>query len=163
MMNNQRGFSLLELLIAMIISSIALLGAAAPFIAERSFWASGKRQVEAQRDAQMALRSMARFARQGNGYVIGGSSGNVTIVFTRPSGNVCFEGGPTFNNGQLRRFDGTCGSPAPTILIDGVRSKVTQLVFTSVTTNKLVNIQLQVTRENQQNETLQTDLFLRNA
>ncbi len=154
---------MLELLIAIIISSIALLAATMPFIAERVFWNTGRRQTEAQRDAQMVFRSMASFARESSSFTTGGSSGDVTLAFTRASGNVCFEGGSTFNSGQLRRFDGACGGPAPTILIDGVRSKVTQFVVTQVTANKLVNVQLQITHENRQNETLQTDLFLRNA
>lgn len=156
---NQRGLTLIELLITIIISTIALLGATAPFIAERSFWASGKRQTEAQRDAQMALRSMARFARQGNGYVPTGDGHSVTFNFAGCNRQFQLAGA---NNDQLLMVDNCVAPPKNVTLIDGVRSKVTQLVFTNVT-SKLVNIQLQVTRENRQNETLQTDLFLRNA
>ena len=156
---NERGVTLVELMVTMVLGTIVLLAAVMPFIAERSFWATGRRQAEAQRDAQMALRAMARTARQGQGYTVNGTSDLLTLNFTGCNRQFQRSGAA---NEKLLLVD-NCVAPATTqTLIDGTKSRVTQLAFTAVT-SKLVTIQLQVTHENQRNETMQTNLFLRNA
>ena len=153
------GVTLLELLIAMIIGSIAFFALAVPFVAERSFWNTGARQAEAQRDAQFVLRAIARIARQSSGYAI--SEGGAKITFTTPGGPAsCVRGGATYS-GQMHLYE-DCGVSPQLMLIDGVRSRVTTLAITAVTSS-LVHIQLRVTHQNQQDEQLDTDLFLRNA
>lgn len=158
----QKGASLIELMITVIIGAIAMMALAVPFIAERSFESSGRRQAEAQRDAQMAMRSMSRAARDSSGYTITAGANSTKIDFVRPCGAMSFEGGPTFNGGQIRWVD-ACVSPSNTIiLIDGVRSRVTALTATAVSP-KLIRLNLGVTYQNQQSELLETDVFLRNA
>ena len=158
--NHEQGVTLVELLITIALSAIVLLAAAIPFVAEKSFWAAGRRQAEAQRDAQMAMRALAHMARQGQGYTVAGTGDSITVNFA--GCNRQFQRGGADPH-QLLMID-NCVAPAKTMtLIDGVKSQVTQLVFTPVVANKLVTIQLQVTHENQKNETLQTNLFLRNA
>ena len=159
---NRRGVTLIELLMAIVIGTIAFFALAMPFIAERSFWNSGRRQAEAQRDAQMGLRAMARVARQSTSYAV--SQGGAQVAFTPPSGGSpsCFRGGPAFGN-QLLLFANTTCTGSPLVLIDGNRSRVTSLIMTSITPNRLVQVQLQVTHQNQRTELLATNLFLRNA
>ena len=158
---NQRGLTLMELMIAMIIGSIALLAFTIPFVAQRSFLVSGRRQTEAQRDAQIAFRSMALAAREGTSYLVNPTGSAITINYTFLGCNRQFQLGGAANS-QLLLID-NCAVPAQVVtLIDGIRSRVTQLVFTPVTI-RLVNIQLQVTHEGRENELLQTQLFLRNA
>lgn len=166
---DEQGFSLIELLVAVIITSIAFFGLAMPFIAERSLWGSGKRQSEAQRDAQMITRAIARVARESQSYTLGGSAGDRTLLFTRPDGTtICFRGGSTFNNGQLQRLEPLCTSSGSS-LIDGVRSRVMDFTPTSIN-GKLARVQLQVAHQNlpsyanepEKNEILKTDIFLRN-
>ena len=62
---NRRGVTLIELLITVMIGAIAMFALVPPFIAEGNFFRKGKRQTEAQRDAQMVLRAMARAVREG--------------------------------------------------------------------------------------------------
>ncbi|MBI4167504.1 MAG: type II secretion system protein [Candidatus Aenigmarchaeota archaeon] len=167
----ETGFSLIELLITMIITSIAFFGLAMPFIAERSSWGSGKRLSEAQRDAQMITRAIARVARESNDYSFPiNNPGHVKITFATPCGNLSFEGGESFNNGQLHRLD-ECVSPTGTaVLIDGVRSRVSEFAPTTIVAKKLVRIRLNIahknissfTNEPERNEILNTDIFLRN-
>ena len=155
---NERGFSLIELMIVMIISAIAMISIAPAFMTERSFWAQGNRQAAAQRDAEMALRAIARVARQSNNYVINANQ----ITFTTPAG--CTRQFQTAGaaNDQLQLVD-NCIAPSETVtLIDGVRSDVTQFMTTSITT-RLVQIQLRVTRENREHAQMQTQIFLCNA
>lgn len=157
---HERGVTLVELMVTMVLGAIVLLAAVMPFIAERSFWAAGRRQAEAQRDAQMAMRALAHMARQGQGYAVAPTGDSITVNFT--GCNRQFQRGGADPH-QLLMVDNCVAPSKTTTLIDGVKSQVTQLVFTPVVANKLVTIQLQVTHENQKNETLQTNLFLRNA
>ena len=153
----RRGFTLIELLIAMLISGIAFFGLVVPFVGERSFWMSGSRQTEAQRDAQIGLRAMARVARESSLYTVNGAG---DITFTTGCGTHRFQGGPTFGS-QLRLIDG-CAGGATRVLIDGGRSQVTTFTVTAVN-SRLVRIQLVVTHQNQGVEQMETELFLRNA
>ena len=155
---NKHGVTLVELLIALVISSIAFFGLALPFIAERVFWAGGTQQTEAQRDAQIGMRAIARAVRQSKSCVIT-APGDVTFTITA----TCihrFRGGPTFGN-QLRHTE-TCSGGSTTTLIDGGRSRVTQFTVTKVGT-KLVRVRLVVTNQARGIEDMETEFYLRNA
>ena len=161
-----RGVSLIELLMALVVGAIAFFALAMPLVAERSFSASGRRQAEAQRDAQMALRALARVARQSTSYDIG--SGGARITFNAPASvspsQTTFCGGPSFGN-QLRRYTGAACSGTASLLIDGNRSRLTSFAMSSIAEN-LVRAQLTaayVTCQNQRNEVLASNLFLRNG
>lgn len=167
---HQKGFTLVELLITMVISVIAMFALAVPFVAERNFWNVGKRQAGAQRDAQMAMHAIARNAREGSASALGGSNGDAVLTITVPcpggtTAERIIEGGPAFGSapykGQLE-MRGGCAAAGATTLIDGVRSKVTNMQVTEVVPDKLVRIRLEVTHQGQQNELLETELFLRN-
>ena len=169
---NRRGVTLIELLITVIIGSIAMLALAVPFSAERIFWLRGDTQAEAQRDAQLALRAIARVARQSTCYEIAGTNQVTLYAGPRVTGactggiNGCFRGGPTFGF-QFQSYPGACGA-SPTILLDGTRSQVTALSITrpSAGSDRLVQFQLGVTNSRgtrQSSEQLATEIFLRNA
>ena len=159
---SQRGASLIELLITIIIGVIALMALAVPFVAERSFESSGKRQTEAQRDAQMALRSMTKAARDSSSYFVTAGASSTRIDFARPCGTMSFEGGPNFSGGQIWWVNGCVAPVDTTVLIDGIRSRVTNFTVTPVTT-RLVKLRLDVIHENLRSEFLETEIFLRNA
>ena len=157
-----RGVTIIELLIAVMISSIAFMGLAVPLIAERVQTISGRRQAEAQRDAQVAMRAIARAARECKFYVINAAADQVT--FSGPAVAPCtpfFRGGPNFA-GQFVMSDG-CPAPQTTALIDGIRSQVVHLRFEPVVANRLVRAHIEVTREGQESEHLETEIFLRNG
>ena len=163
----RRGVTLIELIMTMVIGAIAFFALSVPFVAERSLWGSGTRQTEAQRDAQVILRAIARTARQSGYYQITGAAGSNTITFyDKPpaQGGVirgCFRGGVAFGN-QFQ-MDSTACSAASPALVDGVQSRVATFSITPIGT-KLVNVQLRVTRlGGQENEQIRSQLFLRNA
>lgn len=161
---NRRGVSLIELLIAIIIAGIAYIGLAVPFVTERSLWAMGRQQAEAQRDAEGALRAIARAIRQGGATtpLLGGSSYTLSVQIPSCGGAaVTFTGGP-LAGGQLTMVDGCAAPPAAAVLIDGVRSRVTDLVFTRVAA-KQVRVRIQVSHENLEDELLETEILVRNA
>ena len=144
---------------AIVIGAIAMFAVAAPLIAEGDFFRKGKRQTEAQRDAQIVLRAMARAVREASAYNVG------TNTFTVPCGSVQFEAHP---DGSFHQH----GCLGDVTLIDGTlnRSKVVEPTF-SITpvTSKLVHIHLDVTHRLRagdpgiENEVLDTELFMRNA
>ena len=168
--NQDRGVTLVELLIAMVIGFIAFFALTAPFMTERSFWSAGRRQAEAQRDATLALRAMARLARQSQSYTVsfpGGPSGPVRVTFNHcPCGasfvNSFFEGGPTLGAGRFEMTDSCVNPGVATALIDGNRSRVAGFTVTAVNA-RLLNLQLVVSHEGLETESLETQLFLRNA
>lgn len=171
----RRGFTLVELLIATLISFLVLLALSVPFVAQNSFWTRGSTQVDAQRDAQLVLSTIAKSARQKVTYTaITTTPGNGILVLREPCGSVTFQGGPAFG-GQLQvQSTGTCPSPLNLTLIDGVRSRVTNFTPIHVSAPpdyKLLRIQLAVTNAyrtaaanaNSSSEFLDTEIHLRNA
>ncbi len=165
-MRGYRGVTLIELMITTVIGSIAFMALAVPFVAERRFWVTGNAQVEAQRDAQMAMRAIGVVARESGDYRILDSGGNVRLRFELPCGNKEFRRGPAFNGGQLEFRNISCPpseGPPSSILIDGVRSRVTELTFTPVIDDKLVHVRLVVAHQNLADEVLETDFYLRNS
>ena len=161
---NQRGVTLIEVLMTVVIGVIAFFPLAMPFVAERGFSITGENQTEAQRDAQVVLRAMAGVARESSAYAYDASVPE-RIVFTTPgcAGSVIFE---LHGGGELHWHD--CGGNT-FALIDGVRSQVTNLTFTPVVANKLVRVSLTVVHSRSaggpraQAEVLETELFLRNG
>ena len=158
---SHRGVTLIEVLMTVVITSIAMFALAMPLIAEGSLFRTGKRRTEAQRDAEVALRGIARVVREGSVVV---ACGTDIATFTVPCGTETFHRHP---GGILERHD--CNNNT-TPLIDGARSQATSFVCTQVS-NKLVRIQLNVSHHlatwdplsNQETEQLVTELFLRNG
>jgi len=162
---------------ALVISAIAMMALAIPFVAERAFWGSGKAQAESQRDAEMVIRAMAAVAREATAYTpISNGPGYGAISFGRDvslGGERCFQGGP--NSPTNGRFvvhpacAGGVGVGAETVLIDGIRSRVEEFSITSVIPNKLARLRLVVshhpivTSPRVEREVLETELFLRNG
>jgi prepilin-type N-terminal cleavage/methylation domain-containing protein len=171
-MQTRRGVTLIELLMTIVISGIALFSLAPVLIAEGQLFRKGKRQTEAQRDAQMVVRAMARVARQSTSYDFANFPGFARLGLVDPFGGggcfIGFMGGPFAGQFWQRP---TCDSPNTTVLIDGVRSRVVGFTVTPVVENpdRLVHVRLQVshrlrtTDPLQEDEVLETDFFLRNG
>ena len=157
---SRRGVTFIELLITVIIGSIAMLALVVPFSAERKFWNQGKRQTEAQRDAQLVLRAMAHAIREGSTY--DGVNFTVPCPPSGTPGTVTFALHP---GGVLHQH----GCKGELILIDGIRSKAASFTIAPVVPNRLVRVQLDVTHQLRatdpftENEVLQTEIFLRNG
>ena len=174
----QRGVTLIELLLTIIIGSIAMLALAVPFSAERLFWNQGKRETESQRDAQLAMQAIARVARDSNQYLIPNSS---TLVLTTSCQKYLGSNpNPVFARivipkvGTQLEFENFCTAPIGSVtgvkdlLIDGNRSQVEGFTATQIT-NKSVHVALSISHllrpgdPRKGNEFLDTELFLRNG
>ena len=153
------GATLIELMIVLVIGVIVMLALAIPFASEKTYWRIGSRQVEAQRDAQLILRYIERLAREASSCTVTGTLGNNRVTLVRPGGvTVYFEGGPSLAMGnKLRYNDGATTKD----VVDGVRSRVSNFAVTK--TNRLMQIDLTITYQNERTEILSTKIFLRNV
>lgn len=139
-----------------------MLALSAPFMAERRFWITSNAQAEAQRDAQLVLRAIARHIREGRTYEVlnGGQElrvGGPWVCTVSPFMKV-FE---LHAGGELHFHD--CNGNT-LVLIDGIRSEVQNFTVTPIAmTNNLLHIQLDVLYNNLENEVVETQVFLRNA
>ena len=158
-LSKRSGVTLIELLIVIILSSITVLAMAVPFVMERQFWAQGRSQTESQRDAQLALRGIARVARESGCYLIDGDGSGVTF-YTDDTCATC----TAYVDGDIGAGTLTiarnCG--APYAVIDGVRSSVFGFAVNAVTASE-VSFQIDVQHQNRNDETLVTEIYLRNA
>ena len=156
-----RGVTIVELLIVILISGMVYLAATVPFAAQSTLRTTGNARAESQRDAQAALTMLARLAHQGSGpnLAVGAAPTN-TLTFT----TVCAGGGtaPVTASINANRFQLVNNCTAVTsVANDGARSQTTALTFTRPSA-KLIQVALTVVYNNRAQETLTTNLFLRN-
>ena len=154
--NQRAGVTLIELLVTLIVGSIVMLALAMPFVAERRFWTSGKRQTQSQRDAEVALRAMARVARQSAGVTITGGGSSVSFYRDRAK-NSC-AASFSLTGSQLFWKPNCTGSPPALV---GAPSVVTTFSVSQASVNR-VRVLIGVT-QGSENELLDTDISLRNA
>src|SRR3989338_5700928 len=137
---SRRGVTLLELLIATVISAIAMFALVPPFLAEGNLFRQGQRQTEAQRYAQLAMRAMARVARESARCEI-----DLPYIkfYNQQVGGCSIDFGSV--GGRFEIVDSCAFPPTASDLIDGARSKVVAFVPSEVVDDRLVHIQLRVT------------------
>jgi len=166
MINTQKGMTLIELMITMVILSVIILGLVVFFTGGARSWITGQYQLEAQRNARQAMESMVREIRHGEN--IGADSDEDTIIVSipalgsEPAYDVTYNlfdttinrgGNPLINNVQYLKFeyyesDGTqIASPVP---VDNEVSKIH------------IELQVDVDKDNNPDITLNSDIDLRN-
>jgi prepilin-type N-terminal cleavage/methylation domain-containing protein len=98
---NNKGFSLIELMVVVTILSFMVIGLVTFFSGGARSWISGQNQLKAQREARMAMDRMVKEIREGQKVVSGSYEDVVEISFPAALGeeNVTFE----LINGQVLR------------------------------------------------------------
>lgn len=171
-MRRNGGLTLIELIMGVVISMIAMFGLALPLISGQLSSRIGFRQTEAQRDAQLVVQAIALRARESSFFASIGSGITAGLTLATPCGAWQFQRAGAAGE-QLLMVDGCAVPPQTTVLIDGVRSRVTNFSASNAgnpTQTRLVRIDLAMshrlgasTDNRQDTEILQTDLYLRNA
>ena len=150
---NQKGFSLIEMMVVVVILGLIVLGLVTIFTGGSRSWISGQSQLKAQRNARQAMDIMVREIREGESV----SSGTTTSIIvdipalgSNPAGSVTYTWSGTPGDPINRE-----GSP----LINNVKT----LNFAYPDASK-VHILLEVDVDNDENPdiTLNTDVNLRN-
>ena len=92
-LKNSKGFSLIELMVVVGIISFMVIGGVTFFTGGARSWISGQNQLQAQREARMAMDSMVKEIREGKSVVTGSYENGVIISFPTALGGgiVSFE------------------------------------------------------------------------
>jgi prepilin-type N-terminal cleavage/methylation domain-containing protein len=115
----QRGFTLVELMVATVLASIVLLAVVSIFIASMEAWERAGARLALQRNAHLAMERMAADVRAGSTVVIGADETSMSIYRTTASGDSLI---------SSYRLDGDeLKNNHDTVLLD----KLTSLRFTS--------------------------------
>ena len=164
---NQKGFSLIEMMVVVVILGLIVLGLVTFFTGGAKSWVAGQSQLEAQRNARQAMDRVVREIREGKN-VTSGSDGD-TIVVSIPA-----LGGNTAYFVTFSLF-GTTIQRDSNPLIDNVLTASGELIFkyynsigTEVTSpdsnvSKVhINLKVDVDEDGNPDITLNTDVNLRN-
>jgi len=118
---NQKGFSLIEMMVVVVILGLIVLGLVTFFTGGAKSWVAGQSQLKAQREARQAIDRMVREIRHGelitddsiNNISIDipalegtGSEYNVTYNFSGNTNTISRDGNPLINNVKTLEF--TC-------------------------------------------------------
>jgi prepilin-type N-terminal cleavage/methylation domain-containing protein len=165
---NQKGFSLIEMMVVVVILGVIVLALVTFFTGGTKSWVAGQSQLKAQREARQAIDRMVREIREGNEIKSNSDSYSVTVyippfpiegideryVFYALSGTTLQrDGNPLIDNVQINgesifkyyNNDGTEVNPP-----DSTVSKVH------------INLKVDVDKDNNPDITLNTDVNLRN-
>ena len=150
---NQKGFSLIEMMVVVAILGLIILGLVAFFTGGARSWISGQSQLEAQRNARQAMDIMVREIREGEA-VTSIATTSITVAIpalgSDPAGSVTYT------------WSGTPGDPVNregNPLIDNVKI----ISFISTDPSKVhILLEVDVDNDGYPDITLNTDVNLRN-
>ena len=150
---NQKGFTLIEMMVVVAILGVIVLGLVTFFTGGAKSWVSGQYQLTAQRNARQAMDRMVREIREGNNFVIGAGNDSVTISYLSS-----FDKDPVtykLSGTVIEREVNSVSSP----LINNVKT----LSFTSTDSSKVhVTLEVDVDNDGNPDITLNTNVNLRN-
>ncbi len=109
--NSQKGFSLIELMVVVVVLSLIIIGLVTFFAGGTRSWITGQSQLKAQREARQAMDRMVREIREGESIDITPDKTTITVNYLSSFGKspVTFkllgdtiyrEGNPLINNVQ---------------------------------------------------------------
>ena len=152
---NQKGFSLIEMMVVVVILGLIVLGLVTFFTGGAKSWVAGQSQLKAQRNARQAMDIMVREIREGE-EVTSITTTSITVAIpalgSDPAGSVTYA------------WAGTPGNPLPlnregNPLIDNVKT----VSFTSTDPSKVhIILEVDVDKDGNPDITLNTDVNLRN-
>ncbi len=148
----QKGVTLIELMVVVVVLSLIILGLVTFFTGGVRSWITGQNQLSAQRNARQAIDQMVREIREGNNFTIGPSN-SVTISYL-----------PSFGKNPVTfKLSGTVIEREVNSVSSPMINSVKTLSFDSIDESK-VHILLEVDVDNDGNPdiTLNTDVNLRN-
>jgi len=166
--NTQKGMTLIELMVTMVILSIIILGLVVFFSSGVRSWITGQYQLEAQRNARQAMESMVREIRHGEIVKKDGST-STSIIFNTP-----FNGSPDIryhlNNGTGILYRNTTNPIIDDVLslsftyLDNTDNVIdtSDLEFSNKVSKIHINLQVDVDGDNKPDITLNSDIDLRN-
>ncbi len=163
---NQKGFSLIEMMVVVVILGLIVLGLVTFFTGGAKSWVAGQSQLKAQREARQAIDRMVREIRHGE-LITSGVSKSITVSIPalglESAYNVTYSWLGTYDDSIIRTVNST---PSP--VIANVKDLFFTYAYPSGSTEILdvskVKILLEIDVDNDGNPdiTLNTDVNLRN-
>jgi len=153
---NQKGFSLIEMMVVVVILGLIVLGLVTFFTGGAKSWVAGQSQLEAQRNARQAIDRMVREIRHGN-LMTSKLEYSISVSIPELNGsayNVKYSWSGTPGGSINREVSG-----ASNIVIDSVKT----LKFTYPDESKVrILLEVDVDDDGNADITLNTDVNLRN-
>jgi prepilin-type N-terminal cleavage/methylation domain-containing protein len=152
---NQKGFSLIEMMVVVVILGLIVLGLVTFFTGGAKSWVSGQSQLKAQREARQAIDRMVREIRHGE-LVTNNSINNISV-------DIPALGGADSEYNVTYKLSGTIIEREVNSVSSPMINNVKKLEFIYPDASK-VHILLEVDVDNDENPdiTLNTDVNLRN-
>ena len=150
---NQKGFSLIEMMVVVVILGLIVLGLVTFFTGGARSWIAGQRQLEAQRNARQAIDRMVREIRHGE-LVTDNSINNISVDIPTLGSDLAYN--VTYS------WSGTPGHP---INREGnpLINNVKKLEFTYPDSSKVhILLEVDVDKDGNPDITLNSDINLRN-
>jgi len=168
---NQKGFSLIEMMVVVVILGLIVLGLVTFFTGGAKSWVAGQSQLKAQREARQAIDRMVREIREGKNITTGSE---ISITVSVPHFDI--DGNVDSYNDVNYYWSGDTWDPINRIVSLGINAlinNVQSLAFTYfdssgnlVTPGNAskvhINLQVDVDRDSNPDITLNTDVNLRN-
>jgi len=170
---NQRGFSLIEMMVVVVILGLIVLGLVTFFTGGTKSWVAGQSQLKAQREARQAMDRMVREIREGNNIIIGF---DISITVNIP--NFDDKGIITSHNSVPYSLSGITIKRDSVPLIDNVLKKENEAIFRYFESSGIevippvpidnnvskihINLKVDVDKDGNPDVTLNTDVNLRN-
>jgi len=167
---NQKGFSLIEMMVVVVILGLIVLGLVTFFTGGARSWIAGQRQLEAQRNARQAMDRMVREIREGKN-ITNGSETSITVRIPHfdVDGNIDSYYSVTYalNNTTIQRdtnplIDNVLKINGETIF-KYYNNSGTEVPSPGATVSKIhINLKVDVDKDDYPDITLNADVNLRN-
>jgi prepilin-type N-terminal cleavage/methylation domain-containing protein len=165
---NQKGFSLIEMMVAMAVLGLIVLGLVTFFTGGTRSWVTGQHQLEAQRNARLSMDRMVKEIREGKN-IISSSDGDTIIVsipyFDTAAPDDYYEVtyslfGNTIQRGTNPLIENVLTGEA---IFKYYNSSDTEVPSPDATVSKIhINLKVDVDKDDSPDITLNTDVDLRN-
>ncbi|MCJ7447758.1 MAG: prepilin-type N-terminal cleavage/methylation domain-containing protein [Bacteroidales bacterium] len=167
---NRKGFSLIEMMVALGILSLLIIGSVTFFSGGTRSWVTGQYQLEAQRNARFAMDRMVKEIREGKNIGSGSSETSITVLIPHfdADGNIDSDYTVTY-----ALIDDTTIQRDTNPLIENVltgeaifkyyNNSDTEVTSPDATVSKIhINLKVDVDKDDSPDITLNTDVSLRN-
>ena len=159
----QKGFSLIELMVVVVILGLIVLGLVTFFTGGTKAWVAGQSQLEAQRNARQAMDRMVKKIREGKNVKLGSDGDTIVILYIDLSEKVFRRDGFTLREGNSSLIENLIDKNYTTYPIFRYYNE-TGVVTPDGSNVSKVHVLLEVDVDNDRNPdiTLNTEVNLRN-
>jgi len=159
----QRGFSLIEMMVVVVILGIIVLGLVTFFTGGAKSWVAGQSQLEAQRNARQAMDRMVKKIREGENVKSGSDGTTITIVYADSSEKEYRKDGSTLREDNLPLINNLIEKDYIIYPIFRYYNETTEVVPNGNNISKVhIELEVDVDKDKNPDITLNTDVNLRN-